>query len=104
MKAEVNAHSVYFFNFVGISNARDLDVAELTRVIFFTRAWVLARTPCPYLCPCRSACHKSMYYCYTGRRQTNYLIRWTQANQLSNELTIINQRLQGQQGGLQLGI
>jgi len=27
--------------------------------------------------------------CYTGRRQTNYLIRWTQENQLSDKLTII---------------
>ena len=30
--------------------------------------------------------------CYAGRRQTNYPIRWTQANQLSNKLTIINMR------------
>jgi len=26
--------------------------------------------------------------CYAGRRQTNYLTRWTQVNQLSNKLTI----------------
>jgi len=32
--------------------------------------------------------------CYTGRRQTNYLIHWTQANKLSNTL-IINRRLEG---------
>ena len=30
--------------------------------------------------------------CYAGRRQTNYLTRWTQANQLANQLTIINKR------------
>jgi len=29
-----------------------------------------------------------------GRRQTNYLIRWMQANQLSNKLTTINRRLE----------
>jgi len=27
---------------------------------------------------------------YAERRQTNYLIRWTQANQLPGQLTIIN--------------
>ena len=32
--------------------------------------------------------------CCAGRRQTNYLIRWTQANQLSNKLTIINRLLE----------
>ena len=42
--------------------------------------------------------------CYAGRRQTNYLIRWTQANQLSNKLTIINRRLEGQPGGLPSGL
>jgi len=38
--------------------------------------------------------------CYAKRRQTNYLIRWTQANQLSNKLTTINRRFEGQPGGL----
>jgi len=33
--------------------------------------------------------------CYAGYRQTNYLIWWTQANQLSNKLTIINRQLEG---------
>ena len=28
--------------------------------------------------------------CYAGRRQTNYLTRWTQANQLSNKLTLVD--------------
>ena len=41
--------------------------------------------------------------CYAGRKQTNYPIRWTQANQLSNKLTISNRRLEGQPGGLQSG-
>ena len=36
-------------------------------------------------------------------QETNYLIRWTQANQLSNKLTVINRRLEGQPGGLQSG-
>jgi len=30
--------------------------------------------------------------CFAGRRQTNYLIRWMQANQLCNKLTLINRR------------
>jgi len=33
--------------------------------------------------------------CYAGRRHKNYLLRWTQANQLSNKLTIVNRRLEG---------
>jgi len=33
--------------------------------------------------------------CYAGRRQTNYLIRWTHANQLNDQLTIINRRRGG---------
>jgi len=33
--------------------------------------------------------------CHAGRRQTNYLIRWTQENQLSNRLTMMNRRLEG---------
>ena len=42
--------------------------------------------------------------CYAGRKQTNYLIRWTQANKkLSNRLTIINRHLEGQPSGLQSG-
>ena len=41
--------------------------------------------------------------CYTGRRQTNYLIRWTQPNQLSNKLTLIIRRLEGYPDGLQSG-
>jgi len=28
--------------------------------------------------------------CYAGRRQTNYLSQWTQANQLTDQLTIIS--------------
>ena len=36
---------------------------------------------------------------YAGRRQTNYLIRWTQASQLSNKLTIINRRLENSRAG-----
>ena len=40
--------------------------------------------------------------CYTGRRQTNYLIQWTQANKLSNTL-IINRPLEGYPDGLQSG-
>jgi len=31
---------------------------------------------------------------YAGCGLANYLIRWTQANQLSNKLTIINRRLE----------
>ena len=31
--------------------------------------------------------------CYAGRSQTNCLIRWTQANQPSNRLTIISYRM-----------
>jgi len=30
--------------------------------------------------------------CCAGRRQTNYLTRWTQANQLTDQLTVINRR------------
>jgi len=30
---------------------------------------------------------------YAGRRQTNHVIRWTQANQSNNKVTIINRRL-----------
>ena len=33
--------------------------------------------------------------CYTGHRQTNYLIRRMQANQLINKLAIISMRLEG---------
>jgi len=33
--------------------------------------------------------------CCAGRRQTNYLIRWTQANQLSSKLTVVDGRLEG---------
>jgi len=33
--------------------------------------------------------------CYAGRRQTNYLIRWTHANQFNDQLTIINRRRGG---------
>jgi len=47
--------------------------------------------------------HDKKGNCYAERRQTNYLIRWTHANQLSNKLTIINMRLQGYPGGLQSG-
>jgi len=30
--------------------------------------------------------------CYAGHGQTNYLTRWTQANQVIDQLTIINKR------------
>ena len=38
--------------------------------------------------------------CYTGRRQTNHLTRWTHANQLTDQLTIINRRRGGKADGL----
>ena len=41
--------------------------------------------------------------CYAGRRQTNYLTRWTHANQLTDQLTIINRRRGGKADGLPTG-
>ena len=38
--------------------------------------------------------------CYAGRKQTNYLTGWTQANQLTDQLTISNRRRGGLAGGL----
>ena len=34
-------------------------------------------------------------YCYAGHSQINYLTRWTQENQLTDQLTIINRRRGG---------
>jgi len=42
--------------------------------------------------------------CCAWRRKTNELIRWTQANQLTGQLTITNRRLGRWPGGLQSGL
>jgi len=45
----------------------------------------------------------NMGNCYAGHRQTNYPTRWTQANQLADQLIEINRRQDRKAGGLPSG-